>query len=155
MSSPTKSVSMMKRDVKASRAEKMSMISEHFAVRLTIKQDDRSLRIDGPRKGDPCLLTTTQCDSLFSNLGLVAVLEEGKIRFETTSANNIPVSGMVVRLAKNDIILDAFRHAPTFLSGIADTALSRKVKERARALFKVKFTSKGLKSVSSGTQHSP
>jgi hypothetical protein len=135
---------MMNLEVRASRAEKISIVSSFTTVRLTIKQDNSSFRVHGPSKRDPSFLTSTERDSLFSNLGLVTMFKQGQISLETTRPNDILVPSEIVWFTENDVVLDTFRHAPTFLGGVTDSAFSWEVEECSWSLFKVKFTGKSL-----------
>jgi hypothetical protein len=137
---------MMNLEVRASRAEKISIVSSFTTVRLTIKQDNSSFRVYGPSKSDPSFLTSTERDSLFSNLSLVAMFKQGQISLETTRPNDILVSGEIVWFTEDDVVLDTLRHAPTFLGGVTDSTLSWKVEECPWSLFKVEFTGKSLMS---------
>jgi hypothetical protein len=91
-------------------------------------------------------LTSTERDSLFSNLGLVTMFKQGQISFESTRPDDILVSGEIVWFTENDVVLDTFRHAPTFLGGVTDSTLSWKMEECSWSLFKVEFTGKSLMS---------
>lgn len=77
-----------------------------IAARLTIKENDSSLGVDGSRQRDSSLLSTTERDPLFSNLGLVSILKQGQVSGETTRMDNLAVPGFVVRFTENDIVLD-------------------------------------------------
>jgi hypothetical protein len=137
---------MMNLEVRASRAEKISIVSRPTTPKLTIKQDNSSFRVYGSSKGDPSLLTSTQRDSLFSNLSLVTMFKQGQISFESTRPNDVLVSSEIVWFTENDVVLDTFRHAPTFLGGVTDSTLSWKMEECSWSLFKVEFTGKSLMS---------
>jgi hypothetical protein len=70
-----------------------------------IKQDNFCSRVDGARERNTGFLTTTKCQTLLTDFGLIPSVEELQVGFQSTLVENLFVPGLIVLGMEDNIIL--------------------------------------------------
>ena len=108
--------------------------SVHVQGSQDIVQDQNlSPGINGPSERHPRLLSSTQRQTLLSNLGLVSRLKHCQVFAESALMDDLAVPGLIELGTEEDVIADGLVLDPRFLSGVRHTVLPGKVKPRVRS----------------------
>ena len=99
----------------------------YFGVDCTqwvVKQNDVSIRVDGPGETDPRLLPTRNVDPSLANLGVRAVAKNLQIAGELRSLDRLLELLRIKSLTKQGVLLDSARKDKRLLLNVGERALN-------------------------------